>query len=48
MARMSILFAPELGDAVRDAAGRAGSTLRSGRLAEAVRAAGNNAAVIGC
>ena len=45
---MSILFAPELGDAVRDAAERADMTLRSGRLAETVRAAGNNAAVIGC
>ena len=44
---MSISFAPELGDAVRDAE-RADMTLRSGRLAETVRAAGNNAAVIGC
>ena len=43
---MSISFAPELGDAVRAAAERAGMPLPEW-LAEAGRA-GNHASVIGC
>jgi hypothetical protein len=43
---MSISFAPELGDAVRAAAERAGMTL-SEWLAEAGRR-GNNASMVGC
>jgi hypothetical protein len=42
---MSISFAPELGDAVRAAAERAGMTLSERKLCGA---AGNNASVIGC